>query len=490
METWKQGNQPDTVEVALDLSARDSGTLHLAIRQFGDPKPATVRLVSYSEPAKLDALHFHAGDTSATLIGISLDQVRHIDFGGLTFKPALQTTGTSNSTAGSNSELRLTIPAGAPKPTLPAGDRLVAQVTLKDDRTLAIPIVVEAARPAVTLIAKADVPSEAMPKTQFSIKLAGQNDLPVTDALMFSVRSAQPFPRKGEIEIASSDDSLHTILSVSDPNASLILEDQQTILAVLQPLKAFGPSAFGPLRLRAVAPDGTAGDWLPLATLVRLPTLTALTCPVSAPMVSAPSTNLSAPTDAEGPTTPAVGSPSTDSGSDTRAAVADETTSTSGSVAGLTGLAAAPGSAPGSAGPATPESAFKSTASSVPPNTPDKPVGLVSSTGSQPAPCTLTGTGLYFIDAVSTDASFTKPTLVPAGFVGSSLALPLPTGAVYYLRLRDDPAAVDTVILPASPASQTKGASTRLQSELQGLRGESKSQETTNKSGSLPPPSP
>jgi hypothetical protein len=489
-ETWKPGNQPDTVEVALDLAAHDSGALNLAIRQFGDPKPATVRLVSYSEPAKLDALHLHAGDTSATLIGTSLDQVRHIDFDGLTFKPALQTTDPSGSTAGSNSELSLTLPVGAPKPTLPVGDRLTAQVTLKDDRTLAIPIVVEAARPSVALIAKADVPSEAMPKTQFSIKLAGQNDLPITDALMFSVRSAQPFPRKGEIEIASPDDSLHTTLSVSDSNASFILEDPQTILAVLQPLRAFGPSAFGPLRLRAVAPDETAGDWLPLATLVRLPTLTALTCPAPAPSVSAPSTNRSAPTDAEGPATPAAGSPSTDTASDARAADAGETTSTPGSVAGLSGLAAAPGSAPGSAGPATPESASKSTASSVPPNTPDKPVGLVSSTGSQPTPCTLTGTGLYFIDAVSTDASFTKPTLVPAGFVGSSLALPLPTGAVYYLRLRDDPAAVDTVILPASPASQTKGASTRLQSELQGLRGESKSQETTNKSGSLPPPSP
>jgi hypothetical protein len=483
MESWKPGNQHDTIDVALDLSARDSGTLHLAIRQFGDPNPETVRLVSYSEPAKLDALRFHAGDTSAALIGASLDQVLHVDFGGLTFKPALQTTGSSNSTAGSNSELRLTLPVGAAKPTLPAGDRLTAQVTLNDDRTLAIPIVVEAARPAVTLIAEADVPSEAMPKTQFSIKLAGQNDLPVTDALMFSVRSAQPFPRKGEIEIASPDESLHTTLSVSDSSASFILEDPQTIMAVLQPLNAFGPSAFGPLRLRAIAPDGTAGDWLPLATLVRLPTLTALTCPVSTPMVSTPPTNGSAPTDAEGPATPSAGSPSTDAASDARAADAGKTTSTSRSVAGLTGVAAVPDSAPGATGTATPESASKSIASSVPPNAPDKPIGLVS-TGSEPTRCSLTGTGLYFIDAVSIDASFTKPTLVPEGFVGPSLTLPPPTGAVYYVRLRDDPTAVDTVILPASPASQTTGASTRLQSELQGLRGKSDSPESPNKSGS------
>jgi hypothetical protein len=373
---------------------------------------------------------------------------------------------------------------------LRAGDKLTAQVILKDDRTFAIPVVVGEARPTVALIAKADVPSEAMLKTQLSIKLAGQNDLPVTDALMFSVRSSQPFPRKGEIEIASPDDSLHTTLSVSDPNASFMLEDPQTLLAVLQPLKTFGPSAFGPLRLRAVAPDGTAGDWLPLATLVRLPTLTALSCPVSAPMVSGPLTNRSAQTDAESPITPAAGSPSTDAGSDTSAADAGETTSTSGSVAGLTGVAPAPDSALGSTGLATPESTPKSTTSSVPSSAPAKPVGPVSSTSSRPTPCTLTGTGLYFIDSVSIDASFTKPTLVPEGFVGSSLALPPPTGAVYYLRLRDDPAATDTVILRASPASQMAGASTMPQSELHELPPESKSRETTSKSVSLPPPNP
>ena len=42
------------------------------------------------------------------------------------------------------------------------------------------------------------------------------------------------------------------------------------VMATLDPLKSFGPSAFGPLRFRAV--DGNLkGDWQPLATLVRLP---------------------------------------------------------------------------------------------------------------------------------------------------------------------------------------------------------------------------
>ena len=152
------------------------------------------------------------------------------------------------------------------------------------------------------------------------------------------------------------------------------------MLGNLHPMKSFGPSAFGPIRLRAVAPDGTTGDWLPLTTLVRLPTITGLRCPVAAPPAgSAPAISGSA-APADGPVVP--------------------------------GLPA----------PALP-----------------------------PAPCALTGSGLYFIDSIATDAAFTNAVHVPPGFVGSSLAVPPPTGAVYYLRLRDDPATTDTVTLPAGP---------------------------------------
>jgi hypothetical protein len=256
------------------------------------------------------------------------------------------------------SELHLSLPADAKPPALPAGDRLSAEVALEDGRRLKLPLTVEAARPSITVIARADVPPDTEPQPPFFIKFTSQADLPVSDALMFSLKSVRPFPRNGEIEIASPDGSLHTKLGVD--SGSLILEDPQTLLATLQPLKAFGPSAFGPIRLRAVAPDGTAGEWLPLVTLVRLPTITGLSCPVATPTV-----------------------------------------------------AAAP--------------------------TPSAP------------PCTLTGSGLYFIDSVAADESFANPTRVPEGFVGSSLQVPPPTGAQYYLRLRDDPTTTDTITLPAGP---------------------------------------
>jgi hypothetical protein len=430
-EAWKSAaDKPNTVDVTLDLPAHDSGTMRLAIHQFGDPRPATVSLVSYSEPAKLDALSFHAGDSTATLTGSSLNQVRQVQFGGLTFKPAGQ--GTTAQPDG-KAALQLQLPAEAKTPTLPAGDSLTAQVALNDGRTLKLPVTVEPARPTITLISKADVPADNAPKTPFAIKLASADDLPVSDSLIFSLKSTQPFPRDGKIEIASPDGSLRTTLSVasSDANASLILEGPRTLLATLQPLKAFGPSAFGPIKLRAVAHDGSAGDWLPLVTLVRLPAINGLSCPVATPV---PQPSQTAAPMASAARSPAASpTPSTDTGAATNvpAAPSDSTAAPSQAVS----VSHMPES-----------SALSPTAT-----TSEKPAATASPATSAPATCTLSGSGLYFIDSIATDAAFTVPARVPEGFVGSSITVPPPTGGTYYLRLRDDPTPVDTVTLPAGP---------------------------------------
>src|SRR5579875_1696199 len=68
---------------------------------------------------------------------------------------------------------------------------------------------------------------------------------------------------------------------LSVDHGDLILQDSQSLLATLSPLKAFGPSAFGPLRFRPVAADGSKGDWQRLATLVRVPMLKEVRCPPS-----------------------------------------------------------------------------------------------------------------------------------------------------------------------------------------------------------------
>ena len=53
------------------------------------------------------------------------------------------------------------------------------------------------------------------------------------------------------------------------------------MLGTLQPLKSFGPSVFGALRLRPVSENGERGDWQPLAKLVRIPSLKEVRCPDS-----------------------------------------------------------------------------------------------------------------------------------------------------------------------------------------------------------------
>jgi hypothetical protein len=331
--------------------------MHLVIRQYGDPQPATVSLVAYSEPAKIDGVHFHAGDDFATLNGAGLEEVHQLEAGGVTFQPAGQ--------GSDKSELRMTLAAGTPRPTFAAGSSLDGHVILRDGRSLQIPFKVENARPSLTLISHLDIPAERGSDAGFQIKLSNENDLPVSDALTFSVRSDQPFPRNGAIEIANSDGSLHAKLTLEDAGResrpSLVLQDAKTLVATLQPLKLFGASAFGPIRFRAVAPDGTAGDWVPLVTLVRLPSITAVTCPK-----------------------PAEGG---------------------------------------------------------------EPGQPAESAGS----CTLTGSGLYLIESISPAEADSQPVKVPEGFVGTNIDLPPPTGAAYYIRLRDDPAAVSALSLPAGP---------------------------------------
>ncbi len=78
------------------------------------------------------------------------------------------------------------------------------------------------------------------------------------------------------LEIATADGSYATTLSLA--NGGMTLENRSVAIATLDPARAFGPSAFGPLQFRVVN-GGVTGDWQPLATLVRLPKLRELVCP-------------------------------------------------------------------------------------------------------------------------------------------------------------------------------------------------------------------
>jgi hypothetical protein len=276
---WKPAAKPATVDVSASLKSIDPGALHLAIHQYGGSTADTVAAKTYSEPASLKSLEFHAGDTTAELMGTSLDQVQQLTLDNLTFTPApaptpaaAEATASTVETIPSTNTLRLTLPKDAPAPKLRPGERVTASFSLKDGRTLTLPVTVAPARPSVTLLSKS-VGQEA----NSPIHLADQDDLPAGQQLTFSLKSAAPFPRNGQLEVANSDETLRTNLSVA--SGSLVLQNPHTLLATLDPLKTFGTSAFGPLQMRAISPDGTPGDWLPLVTLVRLPILKDLHCP-------------------------------------------------------------------------------------------------------------------------------------------------------------------------------------------------------------------
>jgi hypothetical protein len=66
-------------------------------------------------------------------------------------------------------------------------------------------------------------------------------------------------------------------------------------------------------------------------------------------------------------------------------------------------------------------------------------------------PCTLTGTNLFLADSIAATPEFDNASTVPPDFTGTQLSVPHPANGVLYVKLRDDPATVQTLTLPVSP---------------------------------------
>jgi hypothetical protein len=340
--TWKRG-KPDEIEVQVPLKDEMAGRMTMLVKQNGLAKLDELSLHAYSEAAHLDHFTISAGDRHGVLKGTRLDEVQSFELRGINFVPAKLTR------AAQADELSLAAPEAAPAAELQPDEKLTAHVALNDGRVLNLQTTVEPPRPKVTLVSK----SVSLGSATSAIRLGNKDELPQDGRLSIFLKSEVPdkFPRTEKIEVATEDESFSVLLSVADGN--LILQDPQNLLAELDPLKAFGPSAFGKLRFRAVDAGGEKGDWQPLASLVRIPSLKEVRCPDS----------------------------------------------------------------------------------------PDKQ-------------CSLRGTNLFLIDSVASDSQFTHTVPVPAGFADASLSVPRPNGTLLYVKLRDDPSTVDTVVLPVLPDEQ------------------------------------
>jgi hypothetical protein len=265
--TWKSPH-PEQLEVMVPLAAAQPGAVTLAIHQYGLAKPDEIPLKAYAEAAAIDHLSLNAGDKVALLKGKRLDEVESADLAGITFSPS------ALNRVEDFDQLELT--ATGATTTLQPGTEYSAKVTLKDGRTIRVPASVGVARPQVDLLSKGiqHEPADDDPATPQPFRLGSPNDLPLQRKLVFFLKSRVPtnFPRSEKIEVAATDGSFQTTLSLSD--GSIILEDAHTAVAVVDPMARFGASAFGPLQFRPVSGDGVAGDWTPLGTLVRLPGFT------------------------------------------------------------------------------------------------------------------------------------------------------------------------------------------------------------------------
>ena len=307
--------------------------------QYGLKNPDVVTVRTYAEAVHLEQFKTYAGDNEGELTGSHLDQVSCVELDGVCFTP-------SPDARPHDGPLELTAENPDALGALQQNADASANVTLNDGRVVKVPAKVEKARPKVTLVSKnlqfASAPSP--------VRISNKEELPQDARLSMYLKSDIPatFPLSHKIEVATADGAFTTTLSVSA--GTLILQDANSALAIFDPLKAFGPAAFGPLRFRAVDAEGTRSHWQPLGVLVRIPALTEIRCPDAAELS-----------------------------------------------------------------------------------------------------CTLHGSNLFLLNSVSNDPQFKAPIEIPDGYVSDSLTVPRPNGTLLYIKLRDDPATIDTVSLPVLP---------------------------------------
>jgi len=268
---WKPVT-PNEVELKLPLQEAQPGPVTLLVTQFGAREPLPVSLRAFAYAAHLDGFTIHAGDAQGVLQGSRLDEVAGLSIQGIEFAPQkLSSTKTGD-------ELTMQAQDAQAAAALAPHDNAMAQVTLKDGRVIELAVLVTAPRPSVKLIGRSVQPSAS--SSQSNIALVDQDELPQDATLIFSMRSQTPssFTREESIEVATADEAFSTSLSLT--NGGITLQNAAVAVAALNPSKAFGASAAGPLQFRVVA-SGIAGDWQPLATLVRLPLLKDLKCPAT-----------------------------------------------------------------------------------------------------------------------------------------------------------------------------------------------------------------
>jgi hypothetical protein len=160
----------------------------------------------------------------------------------------------------------------------PAGDLTlrVKQFGRADAQALALRAASgESPRPSAELISRTIQWSGA--GLENSVQLSNDSTLPLGARLSFSIRAQSPagFTGDEKLEVATTDGAFSAVLGVS--TGQVVLQSRKVAVVTLDPSKALGASAFGPLQFRRIV-EGVGGEWVPLVTLVRLPKLSGVYC--------------------------------------------------------------------------------------------------------------------------------------------------------------------------------------------------------------------
>lgn len=257
---------PDALTLKVPLAGAEPGPVTIVVASQGVDQPQRVDLRALAEPSRIAAFDLHAGDRDGVLTGTRLDQVAGLEMAGVAFRPE------TLDRAGSVDRLPMTTDM-ASVGTFQSGQVREAKVTLHDGRTVSLRVTIAPPRPSATLISKTAERSGPVPA--LPLTLPGDDLVPADARLAFSLRAdgATRFAPGDmvEVEAAGADRAKSLPMRLQDAHVGIVS---------LDPATALGESAHGPLRFRMVQ-NGIAGDWRPLATLVRVPVLTSLHCPAA-----------------------------------------------------------------------------------------------------------------------------------------------------------------------------------------------------------------
>lgn len=265
-----QAREGGRLAVTVPLGGARPGDMRIEVRYRGAKEPATVTLRARAEASRLDALELHGGDSQATLAGQRLDQVQSVMLGDVEFRPDGLTRD------GSVDRLRLVAQGSGRTPD--QGATAKAIVRLEDGRSLPLSVRVGAARPQAALLNRTVNPAPVTPGAR-RLDLGTAGDLlPDNGELVFSIKAgpATKFAASDVIEIAPAADEGGSAVRLA-AGKGLTLESTEVLVARLKGGDV-PAGTFGPLRFRLVNRSGTAGEWQPLATLVRLPGIENIAC--------------------------------------------------------------------------------------------------------------------------------------------------------------------------------------------------------------------